>query len=116
MDSFAKIIYLVVILGLGYYYYTQWKKFKEEQDKAVWPPITYECPDYWTSEIRGNKKVCKNTFDLGHCPSNRNGLPISQGTVNFNSDIYTGEDGNYNKCKWAKKCNVSWDGIDGNCA
>ena len=53
----------------------------------------------------------------GHCPIGKTGVPVSQGTVDFNKPTYTSsKDGDYNKCKWAKKCSVSWDGIDDKCA
>ena len=66
--------------------------------------------------IGHQKKVCKNTFDIGHCPVGKTGLPISQGTVDFSGANYKGENGDYNKCKWTKQCNASWDGIDSQCA
>ena len=116
MDTFAMIVYCVVIIGLGYYYYKQWSSYSEEQSNATWPPTIYDCPDYWTSEKVGDKTVCKNTFDIGHCPVGKTGLPISQGTVDFSGANYKGENGDYNKCKWTKQCNASWDGVDSQCA
>ena len=31
----SKILTAVVVSGLGYYYYNQYKKYKEEQDKLM---------------------------------------------------------------------------------
>lgn len=113
MDNFSKILTVVVVVGLGYYYYNQYKKFQEEQDKLTWPRHINSCPDYWVKTPEGR---CRNQFNIGHCPRGSNGLPTPQGTVSFQSNIYKGEAGNYNKCRWAKRCAASWEGIDNLCA
>ncbi|MFY7728677.1 MAG: hypothetical protein ACOVRN_04100 [Flavobacterium sp.] len=73
--------------------------------KQSWPPMTPECPDYWTVDSSGK---CVNTKDLGTCskPANRPHLE-----VNFNDAPYTGANGVCAKYTWAKNCGVSWDGI-----
>ena len=113
MERFNQILIAVVVIGLGVYYYRQYKNWKDEQDKLTWPRNIQECPDYWVSM---GKNKCKNVFNIGHCPRGRTGLPKPQGVVNFSSKIYQGENGNYNKCRWAKGCNNSWEGIDKLCA
>jgi hypothetical protein len=113
MDTFTKILIAAVVISLGLYYYKQYKNWKDEEAKLTWPINTPQCPDYWIS-TGGNK--CKNMFNIGHCPKGKNGLSIPQGEVDFSSKIYQGQDGNYNKCRWAKRCSNSWEGIDRMCA
>jgi hypothetical protein len=73
-----------------------------------WPPMTPECPDYWTIDGSGNNAVCINTKDLGTCkpPSGDRHLKM-----NFNTSAFSGSNGLCSKYTWAKKCGVSWDGI-----
>ena len=107
--TIAIITLIVLLTWIGYGMY-------KNETNAKFPPVSSDCPDYWTSEKVGDKTVCKNTFDIGHCPVGKTGLPISQGTVDFSCANYKGENGDYNKCKWTKQCNASWDGIDSQCA
>uniref|UniRef100_A0A6C0JCP3 CPW-WPC domain-containing protein n=1 Tax=viral metagenome TaxID=1070528 RepID=A0A6C0JCP3_9ZZZZ len=112
MDTFTKVLIIVCVIFLGGYYIYQYRKFLKEQDKLTWPRMLAECPDYWVKE--GNS--CKNMFNIGDCPKGKDGLPEVQGTVDFSSEMYKGKKGNYNKCRWAKKCNAPWEGIDKLCA
>lgn len=113
MDNFTKILIGVVVISLAVYYYRQYKNWSDEQAKLTWPRNMPECPDYWVSTGGGK---CKNVFNIGHCPKGRDGLPIPQGEANFSSRVYQGANGNFNKCRWAKRCNNSWEGIDKLCA
>lgn len=115
MDTFAKVVFGISVIILLYYYYRQYKSFQEEKKNDTWPPVVYECPDYWVTEKVGDKNVCKNSFNLGKCPSSGE-KTIPGGTVSFNKNMYKGNQGDYQKCTWAKSCGVSWDGIDNKCA
>ena len=113
MDNFTKILMAVVVISLGVYYYKQYKNWNDEQSKLTWPRNMPDCPDYW---ISSGKNKCKNVFNIGHCPRGKDGLPKPQGEVDFGSKIYQGGNGTYNKCRWAKRCSNSWEGIDRLCA
>ena len=73
-----------------------------------YPPTQAQCPDYWIdmSGGIGTGGYCINTKNLGkgEC-SNR---------MNFNTGLWTGDDGLCNKKKWAKACDLTWDGITNN--
>ena len=120
MDIFTKIVIATVVVILLIYYYRQWAAFRKEQKLSTWPPVIYACPDYWTAEPKaGNPKlkVCKNTHDLGVCPS-VDGVLVSQGQIDFNAAKFQPKNKQANikkKCEWARKCGVSWDGIDDKC-
>ena len=77
-------------------------------DKKVFPPTQAQCPDYWIdmSGGIGTGGYCINTKNLGKggC-SNK---------MNFNTGLWTGDDGICNKQKWANACDLTWDGITNN--
>ena len=76
----------------------------------TWPPVTTDCPDWWIIDGSGNNSTCVNIKDLGTCASQHTGQNKHE-TMNFNTGIYTGSNGNCNKYTWANKCKISWDGI-----
>ena len=84
------------------------------------PPWISECPPYWTNEGNGQcsyntnqpngKPACTHN-DLKHTSTSVQGMAYENGSpVDFSSA------GLNERCTWAKKCQVYWDGIsDQNC-
>jgi len=108
MASFQKIvlytaivilIIILVIIGIAFSY-------SSNQD---WPPIIPECPDYWISDGSGNDSQCINVKNLGICPPKAGDKFLK---MNFNTDPFTGDNGDCSKYNWSTKCKVSWDGIN----
>ena len=66
-----------------------------------YPPVTANCPDYWTST---SANVCVNTQNLGTCGDPKD----------FSAAIYQGDAGICERSKWAKNCGIVWDGITNN--
>lgn len=98
---FAAIIILIIALvfiGLALTYSTD----------NTWPPMTPECPDYWTMDGSGNNTSCINIKDLGTCPAQSGQQHL---TMNFNGPTFSGTNGLCAKYTWANRCGVSWDGI-----
>jgi hypothetical protein len=104
MEAFQKtvlysaiVILLIALIVIGIILSTT----KSKQ----WPPMTPQCPDYWSIDASGQ---CVNTKDLGTCSpaSGQDHL-----TMNFTIPAYSGSSGLCAKYKWANKCGVSWDGI-----
>lgn len=104
--NFQKIVLIIAIILLilalivfGSMLYT---------DKKVYPPVQAQCPDYWIdmSGGIGTGGYCINTKNLGKgsCSSK----------MNFNTGLWTGDDGICNKQKWANSCDLTWDGITNN--
>lgn len=95
----AIILLIVALIVFGSMLYT---------DAKVYPPTQAQCPDYWIdmSGGIGTGGYCINTKNLGKggC-SNR---------MNFNTGVWTGDDGLCNKQKWAKGCDLTWDGVTNN--
>ena len=108
MEGFQKIVLYsaiiiliisLVIIGIALSY---------AKNDQVWPPILPECPDYWIADGSGNNARCINVKDLGTCPATGENKHLQ---MNFNEGPFVGEDGECAKYTWAKKCDISWDGI-----
>jgi hypothetical protein len=63
------------------------------------------CPDYWNDYSNGDGSKCINTKHLGTCDVEE---------MNFSLSKWTGDDGNCHKLKWARTCDLTWDGITNN--
>jgi len=107
MEGFQKIVLIVaiivLIIALIFIGITMSSK-----KNTSWPPILQDCPDYWNIDGSGNNTTCTNVKDLGTCPPKSGDKQL---IMNFNSSVFSGDSGTCNKFKWAKNCNVSWDGI-----
>lgn len=99
---FSAVIILIlalVFIGMTLHY---------SKSKETWPPILPSCPDYWVIDGSGNNSTCTNVKDLGVCKPKSG---EKHQVMNFNGSAFTGNNGNCNKYNWAKKCQISWDGI-----
>ncbi len=77
------------------------------KSNAKYPPVVGHCPDYWVDEsTTNNGAMCRNVKALGKAACPR--------TMNFSTMDYQGTAGECKKKKWAKECDVSWDGISNN--
>jgi hypothetical protein len=74
----------------------------------TWPPLEPTCPDWWIADGSGNNTTCINVKDLGVCSAQSG---EKHQNMNFNSPMFTGDNGTCSKYTWANKCKVSWDGI-----
>lgn len=79
------------------------------------PPTVSQCPDYWIDKqdqnnaegIDGNsKQLCTNVKNLGNISCDK--------TMDFTDSFWQGSTGGCNKYKWAKSCDLTWDGITNN--
>ena len=106
-NKLVLIIAITVLIGslifLGYFL-----NFKLD---FIYPPIISDCPDYWDISV--------NDIDTPFC---KNVLKINNGNINNNKcqshaiDLFKKNgSGKYDimceKYKWAKECNLTWDGI-----
>lgn len=93
----AILIISLCFIGLSLY---------NQKYKADFPPIIANCPDYWI-DSSGNGSACKQDDQnpIGTCPA----------MMDFTSPQWAGQNtGPCNKFKWAKGCNLTWDGITNN--
>ena len=99
-----KLIVIVSVLVI-YFVYNYYKNKQIKQPE--FPPWKSLCPELW--EVV-DKNKCKNVNKIGNCMLERDMV------MDFNDPIFKDKKkGNYYKCKWAKECNVSWEGIDNLC-
>ena len=87
----AGATWILVVLYSAYMLYIK---------KYEWPPIVNKCPDYWTEGPSGCIQPAgdsTNYTDIAGCTSG--------GVKNF-TDMSECE-----KQKWARTCQVSWDGV-----
>jgi len=108
MDGFQKIVLFgaifILILALVFIGVSL-TSAKDYQ----WPPMTPECPDYWSIDGSGNNATCINMKDLGTCQPQSGDKHLR---MNFNTPVFTGANGLCAKYNWANKCDISWDGIN----
>ena len=50
-----------------------------------------------------SKQLCYNVKNLGNASCDK--------TMDFTADYWQGSEGNCSKFKWAKDCDLTWDGI-----
>ena len=82
----------------------------------AWPPTLTSCPDYWVDlGTKGPGSGCYNVQSSGTCNK-----PVSGATAeapgltelkDFTGASYSGINGLCAKKRWAKGCDVTWDGL-----
>ena len=75
----------------------------QEKINKTFPPVTYECPDYWNYDVSNNK--CINVNNLGK-PRDDGSIISDIDLKNFNSSC--------EKYAFSKDYNLSWEGISNN--
>ena len=70
--------------------------------KADYPPVIPNCPDYW--DMSGN--ICVSNPKVGNQT-----LGSCTAPMDFTLPTWAGINGACAKYKWAKDCNLTWDGI-----
>lgn len=107
MNGFQKIVLFTAIITLIVALVFIGSSLSYAKDQQ-WPPMTPDCPDYWQIDGSGNNAKCINMKDLGRCPPQSGQRHL---TMDFNRPAFTGSDGLCAKYNWAKKCDITWDGI-----
>jgi hypothetical protein len=107
MNSFQKLVVniavfslisLLIIVGIILY---------RSRKNVTYPPVTANCPDYWIDDGSStNGSLCKNVKNLGKDSCKKE--------MNFSGSLWSGSRGLCNKSRWAKSCDLTWDGITSN--
>ena len=95
----GSIALIILLLVFAYQIYN-------EKYKSVYPPVVSECPDFWENNSNDNPSRCFNVKNLGSESCAK--------TMDFSQSSWTGSEGSCNKYKWAKECDITWDGITNN--
>tara|TARA_Y100001970_G_scaffold293005_1_gene437151 strand:+ start:4873 stop:5196 length:324 start_codon:yes stop_codon:yes gene_type:complete len=96
----ALIIGIITLLTI------KWINFYKDIENIKIPPWQNNCPDYWLMEGKGQ---CRNIHRIGKCALEGDGV------VDFGVKPFVGEEGEKNKCRISKVCNIPWTGIDDKC-
>jgi hypothetical protein len=84
------------------------------QKNSTYPPVIGDCPDYWDVGYDTNKKkICTNRRSINSglaSPEDCRAYPVDLFSASGTSD----NDIICEKNKWAKRCNIHWDGITNN--
>jgi hypothetical protein len=106
MDYFQKtvlfasiVIFIITLLVITFLIYRTKKT-------VIYPPVVADCPDYWIEQAEGDSSSCINTKNLGKSSCNTK--------MNFKTSQWIGKQGLCNKSKWAKTCDLTWDGVTNN--
>jgi hypothetical protein len=108
MEGFQKTVLIIAIVILIITLVVIGVALSSSSRLEEWPPMLSDCPDYWKIDGSGNMATCTNIKDLGSCPAKSGEKHL---VMNFNSPVFSGDNGTCNKYNWAKKCGVTWDGI-----
>lgn len=102
MDTFQNIVIAVatilLVSVLTFIGVTLYSKKKH----SAFPPVLAECPDYWLDMSDDKTKKCVNSKNLGTC---------NKESMDFSGPFWAGSSGLCHKYKWARECNLAWDGI-----
>jgi hypothetical protein len=104
----AIVMFIIVMIFIGSVLY-------KNKYVSTFPPVVSECPDYWidkqtsitnpdadSDEVKTSQS-CFNSKNLGNTSCSK--------TMDFTGDFWQGSTGSCNKYKWAKGCDLTWDGI-----
>ena len=95
----AIVILIICLIAIGIAMYNS--KYSK-----VYPPVVADCRYYWLDLGDVGGADCVNVKNLGSDNCNK--------TMNFTTDVWTGDDGLCYKSKWAKACDLTWDGVTNN--
>lgn len=103
-QSITVIVAIVILIICLIFIGIQLRKSKYDKQ---YPPVTGDCPDYWLDMSDGTGSNCINKqADLGNADCAK--------TMDFSGAFWTGDSGLCRKSQWAKRCNLTWDGVTNN--
>ena len=98
--SIAIVVFIILMIFIAILLY------RSKYD-VTFPPNVSQCPDYWIDDGSSkNGSLCKNVKNLGK--------PSCKKEMDFSSSLWSGHRGLCNKSRWAKSCDLTWDGITNN--
>ena len=117
MSMFIITFSILATALLIYLLFETYNKIKTQIHTNATKKYVQVCPDYWevvsqSLDTSGNVigVECKNVHQLGKCAVS------DRDTFKFDDHIFTDpETAELAKCKWSKRCEVSWQGIDDKC-
>jgi len=106
MATFQNIVMIVAIIMLIICLIFVGVALYNQKFSTAFPPVVADCPDYWLDKSNGDSSNCENVKNLGKGSCSK--------TMNFSTSSWTGENGSCNKSRWARACDLTWDGVTNN--
>ena len=105
----ATILLILGLIIIGFFI------VKSIQD-SEYPPVISDCPDYWnvTYDPAGKVVCARNSINTGITATDSNNRCNTYPVTLFTASGSTKADIICEKNKWAKDCNIHWDGITNN--
>lgn len=97
--TILKVALLVLIVFLGFMGYKMYKNRLDDVEQR----IIGSCPDYWRLSTINGKQKCENVKNLGKRTCSK--------IMDFSTQPYNLQNGLCAKFRWAKNCDLTWDGI-----
>jgi hypothetical protein len=104
--TIAIVIFIILIIFISII-------LRNNKYSVKFPPTVSQCPDYWIdmpdqsgTHNLNPSQTCTNIKNLGNVSCDK--------TMDFTGDFWQGSFGMCNKYKWAKSCDLTWDGITNN--
>ena len=90
----ATVVLIICLIMIGI-------ALRNHTKSVDYPPVVAQCPDYWEAQENENgSTLCRNVRLLG--------AKACKGSTSFDSW------GLCKKSKWAKACDITWDGVTNN--
>jgi len=106
MATFQNIVMIVAIVMLIICLIFVGVALYNQKFSSAFPPVVADCPDYWLDKSDGDSSNCENVKNLGSDSCSK--------TMNFSTSSWTGDNGTCNKSRWARACDLTWDGVTNN--
>jgi hypothetical protein len=110
--TIAIIIFILLLIFIASVLYNN-------KYNVSFPATVSQCPDYWLD--MGKNANSSGDIDNSDSQTNQSCVNIKnlgnkscQKKMDFTGDFWQGSTGSCNKSKWAKKCDLTWDGITNN--
>jgi hypothetical protein len=106
METFQKNVITISIVVLIFFLFLIGVILYRNKSNTAYPPVVADCPDYWEDLSVGNSSHCVNKKNLGKSSCSK--------IMDFSTSTWSGQRGLCNKSKWAKACDLTWDGVTNN--
>jgi len=114
---FAVILAIMTAILLVVMLYNTYKKLQVDIQAKGKKKYEQLCPDYWELVDQGydnngnvNSIRCRNVHELGKCALEGDRIYVLSDPI-----FYDPKTSDKAKCKWAKACDISWQGFDNKC-
>lgn len=112
--SVAIILLIIILAYIGIY-------GMNEKSKSAFPPVKYDCPDYWQKNEYGECVIPTSGPNMGAFNNKGDLIPTIQNIpgINYNNDAINFEDAGWSasgssRCaqkKWANDNGIVWDTV-----